>query len=124
MKKEQGVNVVVVVVGRGRVVGREINFISSSFFQDKLWDRNIVINMLLCFVCVFSFVKKIGRNSILSGFQYVRASLSTLYEGGGLCQSPQQGGLSAGKWSWWRWDWEAGAEDSGRGCLKWRERGA
>lgn len=38
---------------RGRVVGREINFISSSFFQDKLWDRNIVINMLLC-LCVFS----------------------------------------------------------------------
>lgn len=34
-------------------VGRETNFISFFFFKDKLWDRNIAINMLLC-LCVFS----------------------------------------------------------------------
>ena len=76
-------------------------------------------------MCVFSAVKKIGRNSILSGFQCVRASLS-LYVRRWTLPVPTTGqpfcrGSGAG---WWRWDWEAGAEDRGRGCLKWRERGA
>lgn len=52
--REWALVVVVVVVGRGDGLWAEkLILFLLFFFQDKLWDRNIVINMLLC-LCVFS----------------------------------------------------------------------
>lgn len=70
-------------VGGG--VGSETNFISSSFLKTNF---GIEISSQICScVCVFLAVKKIGRNSILSGFQVSPGLTEVFYvRGDGLCQ--------------------------------------
>lgn len=50
------------------------------------------------FVCVFSAVKKIGRNSILSGFQ-MSPGVTESFMGDGLCQTVNREAFLHGKQS-------------------------